>query len=78
MKVASAICHNSYVEVISRFAVLTMINVFSATKPKSDAELDPKRGSSQHGFQMAPDGRLIIREDKGEDEPAKKGQINNI
>jgi len=52
--------------------------MFSATKPKSGAEVDTKRGSSQHGFQMAPDGRLIIREDKDEDEPTKKGQTNNI
>jgi len=72
MKLASAIYNNSCVEVISGFAM------FSATKPKSGAEVDTKRGSSQHGFQMAPDGRLIIREDKDEDEPTKKGQTNNI
>ena len=51
--------------------------MFSATKPKSDAE-DTKKGGSQHGFQMAPDGRLIIREDKDKDEPLKKGQMKRV
>ena len=50
--------------------------MFSATKPKSDADTEAMKGGSQRGFQMAPDGRLIIREDKDEDEGHHKGQIH--